>query len=103
MRDPLTDQACAVLHEATRLLMMGNRPTSLKYLCRIVTEGPDGSLLRSCLTHIEREWPGESQAAGILRDFHAPPPAELAALRVILHQLCDAARRPSGGGLSEVG
>lgn len=103
MNDPVMDQAITVLNETMRLLMMGNRSTSIKHMRCIVTEGPDGPLLRSCLTHIEREWPGETQAEGILRDFHALPPAELAALRAKLHQLCDEARRPSGGGLSEVG
>ena len=97
MNNPLIDQANAVLLETMRLLMMGNRSTSIKHMRRIVTEGPDGLLLRSCLTHIEREWPGETQAAGILRDFHALPPAELAALRAKLHQLYDEALLPSGG------
>ncbi len=103
MRDPLTEQAVAVLHEGTRLLMMGNQPTSLRQLRRIVNEGPDGSLLCGCVDYIEREWPGETQAAGIMRDFHALPPAELAALRVKLHQICDAAKRPGGGELAEAG
>ena len=91
MSDPLTEQAVAVLHEATRLLMMGNRPTSLQQLRSIVTEGPDGPLLRGCVAYIEREWPGETQAAGILRDFHALPPAELGSLRAKLSEICDAA------------
>ena len=90
MNDPLTDQAVTVLHEGTRLLMMGNRSTSMEHLRRLVSEGPDGPLLRNCVAYIEREWPGETQAAGILHDFHTLPAAELASLRVKLLQICDA-------------
>ena len=90
MSDPLTEQAVTLLHEAMRLLMMGNRSTSVRQLRRLVTEGPDGLLLRSCVAYIEREWPGETQTAGILRDFHALPTAELASLRAKLSEICDA-------------
>ena len=91
MSDPLTEQAVTVLHEGTRLLMMGNRSTSVRQLRRLVTEGPDGPLLRGCVAYIEREWPGETQAAGILRDFHALSHVELASLRAKLSEICDAA------------
>ena len=102
MNDLLTDQAVTVLHEGTRLLMMGNRPTSIKHLRRLVSEGPDSPLLRSCVACIEREWHSETQAEGILRDFHALPAAELASLRVKLLQICDADQRPRGQKWSEV-
>ena len=77
-----------VFNESLRLLQMCNRKASLAQMHAICTAGPEGALLKSCLAYVEGEWPGETQAAGFFRDFHALPPDELAALRENVSRHC---------------
>ena len=70
-----------VLHESMRVLLMCNRKASPAQMREVCTAGPEGTLLKTCLAYIEREWPGETQGAGFFRDFHALSSADLAAVR----------------------
>ena len=81
MHEPANSIAVSVLHESMRMLLMCNRKASPAQMREVCTAGPDGTLLKTCLAHVEREWPGETQAAGFFRDFHALPSDDLDAVR----------------------
>ncbi len=96
MENSLDEQAQIVMYESMRLLHMANYRASLAQMREVLTAGPEGKLLQICLAYVKREWPGETQTAGILGVFHALPPAELTALRAILTEMCATSRhRPS--------
>ena len=88
MHDSLENLTVAVLNESLRLLLMSNRKASLAQMREICTAGMEGTLLNTCLSYVEGEWPGETQAAGFFRDFHALPTSELAAVRERVIECC---------------
>lgn len=88
MIDPLENLTVPLLNETMRLLQMSNRKVFLSQVREICTAGPEGYLLNACLSYVEREWPGETQAAGFFRDLHALPTAELAGVRQRVIECC---------------
>ena len=84
----LEDLTVLILSESMRLLQLSNRKASLAQMREVCTAGPESALLKTCLAYVEQEWPGETQAAGVFRDFHALPSGELAAVQARVIACC---------------